>query len=244
MSALRGKVPLEDVWHIYWREKKSVREAAYIHGLLTYYSLKYGETYRKILDAACGPGRLHPYLVKLGYSVDGYDIEEEFVEKAQERNPQGKYWVGDMRKERGNGEYDVVISWYTSFGYFDPETNRKVLENFTSFLRPGGLLILDLHTPYEEFRVWWAERPWGYELAESEVVEKDGRRFWIVRTKFLPMEEEDEVWVELFYPEEIEELLENLGYGEVEIFGDYGFQGFKKHHGRMVVVGRYGKGEE
>ena len=45
-------------------------------------------------------------------------------------------------------EFDAVVNWFTSFGYFDPQTNDRVLARFARALRPGGRLLLELHNPW------------------------------------------------------------------------------------------------
>jgi SAM-dependent methyltransferase len=35
------------------------------------------------------------------------------------------------------------VCWYTSFGYFDDDDNRRVLSEFRRVLRPGGRLLIE-----------------------------------------------------------------------------------------------------
>src|SRR5439155_12308463 len=39
--------------------------------------------------------------------------------------------------------FDTVVSWFTSFGYFDDHENRLVLAQISRVLKPGGRLILE-----------------------------------------------------------------------------------------------------
>lgn len=41
--------------------------------------------------------------------------------------------------------FDVVVCWFTSFGYFDDDENRSVLAGVHRSLRPGGRLLLELN---------------------------------------------------------------------------------------------------
>lgn len=41
--------------------------------------------------------------------------------------------------------FDLVISWFTSFGYFDDAENRRILEAVHQSLRPGGRFMLALN---------------------------------------------------------------------------------------------------
>jgi len=40
--------------------------------------------------------------------------------------------------------FDAVLSWGTTFGYFEDDTNRVVLDRMHRALKPGGLLLLDI----------------------------------------------------------------------------------------------------
>ncbi|WP_054842790.1 hypothetical protein [Vulcanisaeta distributa] len=53
------------------------------------------------------------------------------------------YFIGDMRNFKLGREVDVLLNWFTSFGYFDDEGNMETLRNFHENLRNGGLLIID-----------------------------------------------------------------------------------------------------
>lgn len=52
-----------------------------------------------------------------------------------------------MRVLRYEAEFDCVVNWFTSFGYFDASTNRAVLRAFRPALRPGGRLVLEQRNP-------------------------------------------------------------------------------------------------
>jgi SAM-dependent methyltransferase len=51
----------------------------------------------------------------------------------------------DMRRPPEDlGPFDCVLSWFTSFGYFDePADDLRVLEAARDLLVPGGLLVLE-----------------------------------------------------------------------------------------------------
>lgn len=42
-----------------------------------------------------------------------------------------------------SGPFDAVVCWFTSFGYFDDDDNRLVLQEFANVLRPGGTLLIE-----------------------------------------------------------------------------------------------------
>ncbi len=101
-----------------------------------------------ILDAPCGHGRIANLLAKAGHDVVGVDIIESFLDLAAvgaaEGGVQVDYRPGDLRQlpvETGN--FDAVVCWFTSFGYFDDAGNMAVLAEFARVLKPGGRLIIE-----------------------------------------------------------------------------------------------------
>lgn len=102
----------------------------------------------KILDLACGYGRHTNALAALGHDVTGIDIIHGFLAKAKKnaemRKLRVKYISQDMREISFFNIFDVVLLLGLSFGYFDDETNFKVLENISKALKPKGLFCLDI----------------------------------------------------------------------------------------------------
>lgn len=50
---------------------------------------------------------------------------------------------GDLRELPVDGPFDAALRWFTSFGYFDDDDNRKVLSEYRRVLRPGGRLLIE-----------------------------------------------------------------------------------------------------
>jgi SAM-dependent methyltransferase len=99
----------------------------------------------RVLDVPCGEGRIAGRLEALGCDVVGLDNNAGFLRLARERYPRVDFRERDMRRLDYEGSFDVVVNWYTSFGYFDPATNDALLASFARALRPGGHLIVDLY---------------------------------------------------------------------------------------------------
>lgn len=98
----------------------------------------------KVLDMACGEGRYSIVLKENGFDVVGIDLSKSSIAKARKLACQGlSFEVGDMRSIRQSG-FDMVISMFTSFGYFESsEENAAVLAEVHKVLRPKGLFLLD-----------------------------------------------------------------------------------------------------
>lgn len=134
----------------------------------------------KVLDLACGHGRIANRLAVKGAAVTGLDATAGFLELAREdardRNVEVDYVSGDMRELAWEQRFDAVASVFTSFGYFDDDDNRRVLQGVRRALRPGGRLWLDVnHLPWllANFR-------------DQAVVERDGQ--WMInRNRYEPL---------------------------------------------------------
>lgn len=100
----------------------------------------------RILDLCCGYGRHAMALAQDGFTVVGLDNSQYLIERARELYPHERvsYVVGDMRGPYPGAPFDVIVNFFTSFGYFDThEENAGVFHTMFQALKPGGCMILD-----------------------------------------------------------------------------------------------------
>ena len=210
------------IWHVRHREKRSEIEAGYVNALIDLAAARLGERYRTILDVPCGNGRLHSFLKKYGYSVEGFDISKEMVEEAKENGR--NCWAGDMRDPTAypDKKYDVILNWFTAFGYFDDETNERILDIWRDHLRDNGLLIIDVAAAGKD-PFMGAER---YDDGTIEIMEEENegtfRKLWIRLFRDegnrLELLKELRVRLRLYTREEMIALLEKHGFEVLETF--------------------------
>src|SRR5262252_5968728 len=97
----------------------------------------------ELLDLACGHGRIANPLAERGVRVTGLDATPLFLDVARadaaERGVEVEYVEGDMRSIPWVARFDRVLCWFTSFGYFSDDENRRVLVGAFEAVRPGGL---------------------------------------------------------------------------------------------------------
>src|SRR3989441_9419324 len=109
----------------------------------------------RILDAPCGIGRHGTRLAKMGYHVVGVDLSPTFVGRAKELADRegvadrATYRVADLRRlsesvPRSVGAFDAAVNLWTSLGYYDEETDVRILQAYGKLVRPGGILIVYL----------------------------------------------------------------------------------------------------
>lgn len=105
----------------------------------------------RVLDLCCGAGRHALVLAEAGYRVTGVDLSPVLLRKARENDPAGRVrWVeSDMRDLPADGSFsqsfDGVVNLFTSFGYFEQDSEQlKVLYQIRDSLKPGGLFLIDV----------------------------------------------------------------------------------------------------
>jgi len=120
----------------------------------------------RILDVACGYGRHAAELSRRGFRVVGVDLSRPMLDEARRRFREGtrlRFLHGDMRQLDFAAEFDAVICFFTSFGYFAPGQNEAVLRRMARALRPGGRLLVDHRNPAHDAalprRNWYRSGP-------------------------------------------------------------------------------------
>lgn len=133
----------DDYLHFYeaMLDERSDHEAELIARLL---GLEPG---MRVLDVPCGYGRIAGRLAALGCEVVGVDGSERFLEVARRRAPAVDFRLADMRTFAPEAEFDRIVNWFSSFGYFDDATDRRLLATWRRALKPGGRLLLDQQNP-------------------------------------------------------------------------------------------------
>ncbi len=97
----------------------------------------------EVLDLACGHGRIANRLAQRGARLTGLDAMPLFLDQARRDASEGgvevDYVLGDMRSlPWPDHRFDRVISWFTSFGYFDDTENHQVLSEAHRVLGPAA----------------------------------------------------------------------------------------------------------
>lgn len=101
-----------------------------------------------LLDLGCGYGRIAIPLAKAGFRVTGVDTSDFFLDLAKKTARQDRVAVtwkhADMRLLVLPAQVDVVLNMFTSFGYYDDETeDQKTLVQVAKALKPGGTFLFE-----------------------------------------------------------------------------------------------------
>jgi SAM-dependent methyltransferase len=129
-------------YHLLYRNRNYTEAGAFVDALLAHLHPKSGAP---LLDLACGKGRHSRQLNERGYEVTGLDLSAESVTAAQQfAHEHLHFHVHDMRDPLPYGPFDFIFNLFTSFGYFQHESENVVaLRNAKAALRPGGKMVID-----------------------------------------------------------------------------------------------------
>jgi ubiquinone/menaquinone biosynthesis C-methylase UbiE len=97
------------------------------------------------LDLCCGNGRHMVALAEGTPHLTGLDYSPTLLNLARKRlRPHARLLRGDMRHLPFPTQFDVVFNFFTSFGYFQSDTeNQGVLAEIARVLKPGGRFFMD-----------------------------------------------------------------------------------------------------
>jgi SAM-dependent methyltransferase len=98
-----------------------------------------------MLDLGCGAGRHSKFLAAKGFDVTGIDLSGASIRMARRSEADNlRFFLRDMREPFGTNLFDYVFNFFTSFGYFEDDSdNCKVISNMSAALKPGGIVLID-----------------------------------------------------------------------------------------------------
>ncbi len=203
----------------------------------------------RVLDLACGHGRIALELARRGYRVTGLDLSPrslQLAREAAERDGLEIEWVeADMRDIPAGAEFDAVVNVFTAFGYFEEEgENQRVLDGVARALTVGGGFLIDvinllgLVRRYRER--WFEEREGGaVQLDEHEFDFLRGRNS--ARWTFLyPDGRRSELLhsVRTYTPHELASMLERAGLAVEEAWGGWDGSELSFESRRLIMLAR------
>lgn len=141
---------------------------------------------RRLLEPACGTGRLVAALAARGYGLTGLDLSDSMLQFAKDRlarrGLRARLFNGDMTDFRLPRPVDAAYCPVNTFRHLLTEdAARRHLECVAGSLRQGGIYVLGLHLfppdAAEEDGERWTERQGQTEVTVTlRVLETDRRR--------------------------------------------------------------------
>jgi SAM-dependent methyltransferase len=105
---------------------------------------------RRLLEPACGSGRLVAELAGRGYEMAGFDLNQPSLDYLRRRLARRKLkaniFEADMSDFRLSSKADAAFCTFNTFRLLlDERSARRHLECVADALRPGGIYILGFH---------------------------------------------------------------------------------------------------
>lgn len=183
---------------------------------------------RTVLDLACGAGRYLKVLHERGAHVVGVDLSAVLLAEARRNGIAAPIVRADMRRlPFDRGQFDLTLSMFTSFGYFDSlEAHFALAAEIARVTR--AIIILDLpdrdslraslvpesERRLEDRRVFERRQVLDEPMRVVKTIEISGPGGEGVAERY-------EERVHLFSRDEIAEMFDAAGFAIVDVMGDY-----------------------
>jgi SAM-dependent methyltransferase len=200
------------------------------------------------LDLCCGPGRFAVPLSKRGFRVTGVDTTRFLRNKARRRARSEKVRIEfveeDMRSFSRPASFNLALSMFTSFGYFDnKDEDLQVLENVWKSLRKKGVFVLDVAGKEILARIFRPtasqQRSDGTVLIQRHEIVDDWTRIrneWILLRK--GRSKRYRFHLRLYSGQELRDRLYQAGFGKVGLYGDLDGSEYGTSAKRLIAVAR------
>lgn len=202
-----------------------------------------GGEFRLLLDLCCGTGTLTELMGRRGYEMIGLDASEEMLMQARDKCAalpvQPLFLCQDAAEIDLYGTVDAAYCSLDGINYIPPEDLRTLFFRLRYFVRPGGLVVFDVHLP-EWFRsldgeIFVDETEdllclWRADFDEEEQAIVYGMDLFERQGKLWRRSEEEHVEY-AYEPEKLKAQLEALGYRNVRLIADCP----QKEQGRLFI---------
>ena len=249
-------------WDDFWAEIFRVRHRRALQGIeqfdkllvdfiIEVLGLKKGA---EILDIACGAGDHSIEFAKRGLKVTAFDLAQSLIDVAKERAKEEmagiNFFAGDMRDMSFESQFNGAVLLSHSFGFFNHEENKRVLESAYAALKDDGCLLLDLMNPYNlpKFQKTWTQLEGGFLLNEPHVLDAPagvltGRPAMFIDTendRIVLMDQDalENNDIRMYTALEIREMLKEIGFSKIELYGQHYLPRlpYAANSERMVVI--------
>ena len=129
----------------------SSRNHAFIDGSVEWIASQFNVTAdTAITDFGCGPGLYTTRLAQTGADVTGIDFSPRSIDYAKaaaaEKNLDITYHCQNYLDFETDKRFDLIIMIFCDFCALSPDQRKTLLHKYRTFLKPGGSLLLDVHS--------------------------------------------------------------------------------------------------
>lgn len=210
---------------------------------------------KNILELACGTGNITLPLAEKEYDIAGIDISEEMLDVAFNKSEEMQIPLVLLEQDIVELDFDLydldcILCACDGFNYItSPDDLKKVFAKSYELLKKDGIMLFDISSYYkiknilgnnfmgetrDELAYMWSN---VYD-DETQLIDMDLDFFVKVE---VDDEEEDNVYERYrekhqqraYKAEEITELLEEVGFEDIKVFGDFTMEAPKEDSERI-----------
>lgn len=207
-----------------------------------------------IADFGCGPGLYTAQLAQAGADVTGIDFSQRSIDYAKkaaaEKNLDIAYYCQNYLEFNTDKRFDLITMIFCDFCALSPTQRKVLLEKYRTFLKSGGLLLMDVHSlnvfdqktesaTYELNQLngfWSANKYYGFVNSfkyDAEKVSLD--KYTII--------EENRIrtvynWLQYFSRESLTKELAENGFKAEEYYSDVAGAPYDPKRSDMAVIAR------
>jgi SAM-dependent methyltransferase len=225
-------------------------------------------TKARILEVACGSGRVSQPLLRAGFTVTGLDLSEEMLQLARKKleglpeeiRQRASYVRGDMRDldaALGTQEFDLIFIAINSFQHLATQADQLAcLQSIRQHVAPAGRFIIDVFNP-EDKESYPADGRLEYTGASPNPLNNSQVHVFL-STLAQPAEQKriyqyfyDETFpdgtvkrtvnrfsLRYLYRFELQLLLERAGFSIEDLYGSYDFEEYGEGSPKLLYVCR------
>ena len=252
LTKLGDKMEPESGWYIEWFNEDYLatyphrnEDAAYAESAFVGETLGLAPN-ALVLDLCCGAGRHMVGTASMVGRVVGLDLSPVLLRQARDLLDRAGVYAplvrADMRRLPFRPVFDAVTSFFTSFGYFEDDTeNFAVLTEISQSLKSGGRFMLDLmHAEYVRANLVPSSlRTVGdMTIREERSIDEDrcrvNKRITIERADTTKTYRES---VRMYSLDEVVAAIERAEMRVTDVYGDFRGTPFDKESARMIIMG-------
>jgi len=223
-------------YHILYKDRDYTEAQGFIDTITQYLNLEPGA---RVLDLACGKGRHSIYLNQLGYDVTGVDLSvNNIAEASQHSNDTLRFRRHDMR-EPFPGHFEAVFNLFTSFGYFDDESdNLRTLRAIQQNLTESGLAVIDFMNVDAVLPNLVPQQTKTVDGIDFQIKKSFDGRFILKNIDFTADGQAFSFTekVRAFTLTDFEAMMEQTGLYLLDVFGDYKLRKYHKTESPRLIL--------
>jgi 2-polyprenyl-3-methyl-5-hydroxy-6-metoxy-1,4-benzoquinol methylase len=210
-----------------------------------------------IADFGCGPGLYTTLFAENNANVTGIDFSIRSIEYAKKVADQKgldiTYHHQNYLKFETEKRFDLITMIFCDYCALNPTQRKTMLAKFSSFLKPGGSLLLDVHTintfnSKKEVALYELNQLDGFWSAEDyygflNTFKYDGKNVTLDKYTIIEKARTRVVynWLQYFSQDSLREELKENGFEAEEFYSDVAGSSFSPESPDIAIVAKKAK---